>query len=185
MGLRRHLHNRSHRMLSRLVGQHRIPRQLWDFHHRALRGGLCLGVFIGFTPTIPFHMIIVAVAAVFLRVNLPIALLACWISNPITVGPIYWYGDKLGHALLEHIPIVQNWVTILPGDGTFDTIISHTLSITVGCVLMATIASAITWLASGLITRMLGIVHHKHPDDPAIPPDPVIPSETQEYHHSN
>jgi uncharacterized protein len=182
MGLRRLFHNqlndhqhRSHRLLSRLVGPRRIPRQLWDFHHRALRGGLCLGVFVGFTPTIPFHMIIIAVAAFFLRVNLPIALLACWVSNPITVGPIYWYGDKLGHILLEHVPVAGNWVNLQPGDGTFDAIVSHALSMTVGCVLMAIVATAVTWLASGLITRALGIVHHKHPDDPAIPPNPDTP----------
>ncbi len=192
MVLRRHFqkrlnrhHRRSHRLLIRLFGRHRIPRQLWDFHRRSVRGGLCLGVFIGFTPTIPFHMIIAAVAAVFLRVNLPIAMLACWISNPITVGPIYWYGDKLGQLLLEHVPVVGNWVTILPGDGTFDKIVSHSLSITVGCVLMGTVAAALTWLFSGLILRMLGIAHPKHPDGPAIPPDTVTPSDTQEYRHSN
>jgi uncharacterized protein len=161
--------HRSHRMLSRLVGQHRIPRELWDFHRHSLRGGLCLGVFVGFTPTIPFHMIIAAVTAVFLRVNLPIALLACWVSNPLTAGPIYWYGYKLGHAIMVRIPIAQNWVTILPGDGTLDKILSGSLSLTIGCILMAIVATAITWLTSGLITRMLGIVHHKHPDDPAIP----------------
>jgi uncharacterized protein len=179
MGLRRHFHNqlnnqqhRSHRMLSRLVGQHRIPRQLWDFHRHSLRGGLCLGVFIGFTPTIPFHMIIAAVAAVFLRVNLPIALLACWVSNPVTAVPIYWYGDKLGQAILLRIPIVQNWVTILPADGTFDKIFSHSLTLTVGCVLMATIAASLAWLFSGLITRMLGIVHHKPAEHPGPPSSP-------------
>ena len=126
----------------RLFGRHRIPHELWEFHRRSVRGGLCLGVFVGFTPTIPFHMIISAVAAVFLRVNLPIAMLACWVSNPLTAVPIYWYGDKLGRAILERIPVAVNWVTLLPGDGTFDKIVSHSLSLTVGCVLMATVASS-------------------------------------------
>lgn len=173
MVLRRHLqkrlhrhHRRSRRLLIRLFGRNRIPDQLWDFHRRSVRGGLCLGVFVGFTPTLPFHMIIAAVAAFFLRVNLPIALLACWVSNPLTIYHIYWYGDKLGHALLERVPVVRNWVTILPGDGTVDTIVSHTLSITVGCVLMATVAAALTWLFSGLIARALGVVHHPHPEPP-------------------
>jgi uncharacterized protein len=192
MGLRRlfhrHLNNhqdRSHRLLSRLVGPRRIPHELWDFHRRPLRGGLCLGVFVGFTPTIPFHMIIAAVAAFFLRVNLPIALLACWVSNPLTFGLIYALGYKLGHALLEQIPVAVNWVHIDPGDGTLDKILSGSLSLTVGCVLMGTVAAALTWLFSGLITRMLGIVHHKHPEDPAIPPNPAIPNDAQECRHSN
>lgn len=169
MGFRRHLHNqlnshqhRSHRLLSRWVGQHRIPRELWDFHHRAVRGGLCLGVFIGFTPTIPFHMLIITVLAVFLRVNLPIALLACWVSNPLTLYWIYKYGYILGLTILENIPAANHWVHIEPGDGTFDKILSGSLSLSLGCVLMGIVATALTWLFSGLIIRMLGIVHPKH-----------------------
>jgi uncharacterized protein (DUF2062 family) len=181
MWLGRHFHRqlnnhqqKSHQLLVRLFGQHRIPHELWDFHRRAIRGGLCLGVFVGFTPTIPFHMIIAAIASVFLRVNLPLAVLACWISNPLTAVLIYWYGDKLGQAILLRIPIIQHWVIIQPTDGTFVKIFSHSLTLTVGCVIMGTIAAALTWLFSGLITRTLGIVHPQHTEDSEIARDTAI-----------
>ncbi|NLH17856.1 MAG: DUF2062 domain-containing protein [Phycisphaerae bacterium] len=165
-----HHQRRSHRLLIRLFGRHRIPKELWDFHPRSLRGGLCLGVFVGFTPTIPFHMIIAAIAAVFLRVNLPLALLGCWVSNPLTLYHIYRYEYLLGHAILERIPAASAWISFHPDEGTLDKILTGSLSLTVGCLLMGTAAAALAWLFSGLILRLLGVTHHPRPEQQAEQP---------------
>ena len=62
--------------------------------------GMALGVFIGVTPTIPFHMISALALAHLLRISRVAAVMGCWISNPITVPPLYYFSFKLGQWLL-------------------------------------------------------------------------------------
>jgi uncharacterized protein len=62
--------------------------------------GMALGVFIGVTPTIPFHMISALALAHLLRISRVAAVMGCWVSNPITVPPLYYFSFKLGKWLL-------------------------------------------------------------------------------------
>lgn len=53
--------------------------------------GMALGVFIGVTPTIPFHMISALALASILRVSRTAAVMGCWVSNPITIPALYYF----------------------------------------------------------------------------------------------
>jgi len=65
----------------------------------AIALGVWLGVFIGFTPTVGLQLILVAIIGTMIKANRIIALILCWISNPITFIPLYygyyWFGAKL------------------------------------------------------------------------------------------
>ncbi len=65
-----------------------------------LGAGAALGTFIGLTPLYGLHIILVLALAPVLRVNLPAALLASQISNPL-LAPLLiyasvWLGEWLG-----------------------------------------------------------------------------------------
>ena len=77
----------------RTLGRRLLHSHLWAMDRGALAGGLSLGLFVAFTPTIPFQMLTCAIGALIFRVNLPIAWVACWITNPATIVPFYvmWY----------------------------------------------------------------------------------------------
>ncbi len=62
--------------------------------------GMALGVFIGVTPTIPFHMISALALAHLFRISRVAAVMGCWVANPITIPPIYYFSFKLGQWLL-------------------------------------------------------------------------------------
>jgi uncharacterized protein len=62
--------------------------------------GMALGVFIAFTPTIPFHMILTLTLAHFLRLSRVAALMGVWVSNPLTVPPMYYFSFVIGKMLL-------------------------------------------------------------------------------------
>lgn len=160
-----HHQRRSHRLLIRLFGRHRIPKELWDFRPRSLRGGLCLGVFISMTPTIPFHMLLSTIGAFVFRVNLPIALAACWITNPLTAYPFFRFAWKIGKAVHDAVPVFRDMAILTPDSGRWRIFFSHTLSLWTGCLILATVATVLAWLFSGLITRALGIAHPKHADE--------------------
>ncbi len=67
---------------------------------RRIAWGMALGVYIGVTPTIPFHMISALALASLLKISRVAAVMGCWISNPLTI-PIFYYGSfLLGKSLL-------------------------------------------------------------------------------------
>ncbi len=67
---------------------------------RKLAWGMALGVFIGITPTIPFHTVLVLSLAALLRVSPVTAFIGIQIGNPLTVPAIYLGAYKVGQFLL-------------------------------------------------------------------------------------
>lgn len=71
---------------------------LWQFNRRTVAGGVAVGLFFGIL--IPFAQIVLAaVAAIVLRVNLPIAAFSTLITNPFTFPAVYYAAYKLGDLL--------------------------------------------------------------------------------------
>lgn len=50
---------------------------------------------------LPWQMLFAAVSSVFFRANLPISVALVWISNPLTMGPIYYFNYRIGSLLLS------------------------------------------------------------------------------------
>jgi len=68
---------------------------------RAIAFGLAIGVFIGVTPTIPFHTILIVLLCFLLKKNIIAAYLGSWIiSNPLTIPFLYFSQYRLGEYLL-------------------------------------------------------------------------------------
>ena len=62
--------------------------------------GMALGVFIGITPTIPFHTILILSLAPLLGASVVAAYLGIWVSNPVTWVPQYYLAYEVGRHLL-------------------------------------------------------------------------------------
>ncbi len=76
----------------------KIKRLQGDPHYIAL--GMAIGVFIGVTPTIPFHTALAIAFAFVLRGSKPAAAIGVWIANPLTI-PLFYYGSyKVGVLVL-------------------------------------------------------------------------------------
>ena len=82
---------------------------------RGIGGAVWVGFFIGFLP-IPAHTFLAILGALLLRVNVPVAAIATWISNPVTLFPIMYFNYKVGALLLDIPPetvpadISMEWV---------------------------------------------------------------------------
>lgn len=83
-------------MLHRWFGDRIFDARLWSPTPHEVAAGLGLGVFVALTPTMSVQLVVAALAAYLLRVNLPATLLACWITNPVTAPVIYPLEYKLG-----------------------------------------------------------------------------------------
>lgn len=71
---------------------------LWHFNRRSVSIGIAVGLFVACMP-IPGQMVLALILAIGLRGNLALALLATWVSNPLTYAPLYYFGYKLGCSL--------------------------------------------------------------------------------------
>ncbi len=67
---------------------------------RKLAWGMALGVFIGVTPTVPFHTALVLILAPCLGISPVTAYLGIWVMNPVTIAPLYLAAYKVGQFLL-------------------------------------------------------------------------------------
>jgi uncharacterized protein (DUF2062 family) len=94
----------------------------------AIAFGLAIGVFVGVTPTIPFHTAIIVIIGFLFRQNITAAYIGSWIiSNPFTVPLLYLSQYELGCILLGIAPYkfalkeytltgitALGWKTLLP-----------------------------------------------------------------------
>jgi uncharacterized protein (DUF2062 family) len=69
--------------------------KLWQWSRRGVAAGLAIGLFIGVLVPAA-QMPLAAALAVFLRVNLPVALAGTLVTNPVTFAPIYFAAYLLG-----------------------------------------------------------------------------------------
>ncbi|MEI6127137.1 MAG: DUF2062 domain-containing protein [Pseudomonadota bacterium] len=61
--------------------------------------GMAIGVFIGVTPTFPFHTTLAIALATLLRGSRPAAALGVWFGNPVTM-PIFYIGSYKAGMML-------------------------------------------------------------------------------------
>ena len=73
--------------------------RLWGVRRRWVVPAFSLGLFVAFLP-FPGHTLMGALAALALRVNIPVAAVSTWVSNPATMFPMYYLAYRVGSALL-------------------------------------------------------------------------------------
>lgn len=86
---------------------------LWHLNRRSVSGAVAVGIFWAFVP-IPFQMIAAAACAIWLRVNLPISAALVWLSNPLTMPPL-WYATYQAGAWLLDLPPQDLHFELSPG----------------------------------------------------------------------
>jgi len=68
---------------------------LWHLNRKSVAGGVAVGLFCGLIPG-PLQMLSAAMCSVLFRVNLPVAVILTWYTNPFTIVPLYYVAYRLG-----------------------------------------------------------------------------------------
>ncbi len=72
---------------------------LWHLNRHSVAWGLSVGLLVSYVP-VPLQMVIAAGLAILIGCNLPIAVVSVWVSNPITMGPMFFAAYKIGSWIL-------------------------------------------------------------------------------------
>jgi hypothetical protein len=111
-----------------------------------------LGVFVALLP-IPGQTLVALLVALALRVNLPLAAIATWITNPITIVPIFYWEYSLGAVILQlppqpfDIELSWNWVT--------DGFIGIWKPLMLGSFITATLVSSMVYVGISVTWRWM------------------------------
>jgi len=93
----------SHKKLREFIKKYKIPQEYLSTNRKMISRGVLIGLFIAFIP-MPMQMAAVLLFVPFIRFNVPIALAMCWLSNPITMPPMYYMEYLTGSFLLGMQP---------------------------------------------------------------------------------
>ncbi len=140
---------RQHKYL-RLLGPWMQKASLWHLNRRSASGALALGVFSAWMP-IPFQMVLAAILAIIAGVNMPLAIIAVWISNPLTMPFMFYLAYLLGTWVMDwertgfHFQLSFQWLA--------DSLHSFGPPFLLGCALLGLICSILTFFVVDSLWR--------------------------------
>jgi len=89
----------------------KVKRLEGDPHFIAL--GFAIGVFVGMTPTIPFHTVLAVVLAFLFKGSKAAAAIGVWFSNPVTIPLFYFLSYRVGTFFFNLTPFDARPHTVL------------------------------------------------------------------------
>ena len=122
----------------------------WGIRRKTVVPAFAWGVFVAFLP-IPGHMLIAALGGLVLHCNLPVAVLATFVVNPLTIGPIYYFTYRVGAILLSiepgplEIELSIEWMT--------NTLASIWQPLLLGSIFVGAIAALIGYVVLDVLWR--------------------------------
>lgn len=155
----RHPHLR-HRPWWQAISRPIANRVLWIPCRDTVAGGLAIGLFFSMM-LMPFQMIPAALIAMRFRANVPFAMAACWITNPLTTPPVLYGQFRLGGWLRESLMVpMPHFLTKVqfdvPGVGALNAA-SFILGMIVSGVVVSLCAFPLVHLFSAIMPHHLPV----------------------------
>ena len=143
----------NHRHLG-LFGKLLHEPNLWHITRHSAAGGIANGLFWAFMP-FPGQTIFAAAVAIWMRVNLPISLLAVWLTNPVTIYPLFFAAYKTGGMLLNippravHFSMTWEWFS--------STMLEIWEPLLLGCVILGSISAFLGYFMIRMLWRIAAV----------------------------
>lgn len=123
---------------------------LWHLNRRSASSAFAIGLFYAFVP-VPFQMLLAAGTAILFRANLPLSVGLVWLTNPITMPPIFYLCYRVGLLVLgqpaQEFNFQASWQWIT------DSLTTIGPAFLTGCAIMGTLASITGYWGINLIWR--------------------------------
>ena len=81
------------------LGERLHQPSLWHFNRHSVTRAFAIGLFCTWIP-FPFQSLIAAFGALYFRANLALSVALVFITNPITIPPMFYFAYRLGNLIL-------------------------------------------------------------------------------------
>jgi|TARA_B110000977_G_scaffold200014_1_gene289138 uncharacterized protein (DUF2062 family) len=143
----------------KLLGPRLQESGLWHINRKSCSSGVAVGVFCAFVP-IPFQMLLAAIASILLRSNILVAVPMVWISNPITMPPMFYFCYLVGAQILN------SNIEVFAFELSFTWLLTGLLEIwqpfLLGCLVVGFVTSALSFILIRVLWRLHILTHIKN-----------------------
>ncbi|MHB8121170.1 MAG: DUF2062 domain-containing protein [Desulfuromonadaceae bacterium] len=143
-------HLKAHKHL-RFLGDALHASHLWQFNRGNVAKACAIGFFCMWIP-VPFQTVLAAAGAVLFRVNLPVSVALVFITNPLTMPPMFYFCYKVG-ALLLGTP-AQKFNFELSMDWLANGMLLIWKPFVLGVSLVAVVSSVVAYYGTLLLWRL-------------------------------
>jgi len=124
---------------------------LWRLNRHSVALAFAIGLFMMWVP-FPPQMVFSAVTAIYFRAHLAISIALVWVTNPITIPPMFYFAYLCGAKILGHQPVQMEFELSWEW-------FSHNLSqswepFLLGCLIMAVLSALAGYLVIKLVWRL-------------------------------
>ncbi|WP_111979475.1 DUF2062 domain-containing protein [Algibacillus agarilyticus] len=123
---------------------------LWCLNRRSVSGAFALGLFNAFIP-VPFQMWLSALGAITFKVNLPLSIALVWITNPLTIPPMFYFCYIVGEWVLgdsgHEFAYEMSWEWLTNSISTIGP------TFLTGCLVCATFFSIVGYFGINILWR--------------------------------
>ncbi len=123
---------------------------LWHITRHCVSRAFFIGIFWCFLP-MPFQMAAAAFCAIWFNANLPLSVALVWISNPLTMPPIFYFNYKVGAWLLGRP--VRTFEFELSWSWISNRIVDIGIPLYFGSIIIATVAACVSYLTIQYLWR--------------------------------
>ncbi len=123
---------------------------LWHINRHSVARAFLIGIFFTFIP-MPFQMIAAAFFAIWFNANLPLSVILVWISNPVTMPPIFYFNYKIGAMVLDHPVLAFEFE--LSWSWLNSRLVDIGIPLYLGSLIVATVSGCIAYLIIQFLWR--------------------------------
>ncbi len=123
---------------------------LWHINRHSVSRAFLVGIFLCFIP-MPFQMLAAAFFAIWFNANLPLSVVLVWISNPLTMPPMFYFSYKIGAWILDR-PVLNfefqaswSWIS--------ERILDIGIPLYLGSLIVATLSACLAYLSIQFLWR--------------------------------
>ncbi len=124
--------------------------RLWGIRRRTVAPAFALGLFVAYMP-FPGHIMMAALSALALRINIPVAIVTSFVSNPLTMVPMYSFAYLLGSTILGTEAVAFDFELSL--DWVTHTFVQIWQPMMLGCVLLGIASALVGFVVVDLLWR--------------------------------
>ncbi len=133
-----------------ILGPSLLDPALWFLNRHSVAKAYLVGLICAFIP-VPFQMVLAATGAIFMRANLPISVALVWLTNPLTMPPMFYMAYKVG-AWVAGVP-EQEFAFELSVEWLMNGMANSWQPFLLGCGIIGISAGLIGFCAIHLIWR--------------------------------